>query len=359
MNVEVMIYIYLFVCTSMIVFNVVTALLFKRRSKKTIRISENFSSTVEEQLDLIQLGEPCDEEHKKYMYKKLKRIGNMLAFDKMLESAYIESPDNVKAYLTQLNNVFIDLSNDYQGKDRIETAYFPYIIKKYRLLSENSIPIIEENLFALLNEPGLYCRENAMQALYSTGNCNIVLKAITITDKNDLFFHSKILTDGLLNFSGNTEELINGIILQFNKFSTDMKVTLLNYIRFSSGNHKDFAYSILNDKKANDEIRYSAIRYLGKYKYDKAYNLLCDLAKDIDAEKWEYSAIASSALSVYPSDETIQILKDNLYSKNWYIRYNSANSLKHIGVKYTELSDIIDGNDRYASEILRYILEKN
>lgn len=198
-----------------------------------------------------------------------------------------------------------------------------------------------------------------MQALYSTGNCNIVLKAITITDKNDLFFHSKILTDGLLNFSGNTEELINGIILQFNKFSTDMKVTLLNYIRFSSGNHKDFAYSILNDKKANDEIRYSAIRYLGKYKYDKAYNLLCDLAKDIDAEKWEYSAIASSALSVYPSDETIQILKDNLYSKNWYIRYNSANSLKHIGVKYTELSDIIDGNDRYASEILRYILEKN
>lgn len=154
MNVEVMIYIYLFVCTSMIVFNVVTALLFKRRSKKTIRISENFSSTVEEQLDKIQLGEPCDEEHKKYMYKKLKRIGNMLAFDKMLESAYIESPDNVKAYLTQLNNVFIDLSNDYQGKDRIETAYFPYIIKKYRLLSENSIPIIEENLFALLNEPG-------------------------------------------------------------------------------------------------------------------------------------------------------------------------------------------------------------
>lgn len=34
MNVETMIYIYLFVCLSMIIFNIITAIIFKRNDKK-------------------------------------------------------------------------------------------------------------------------------------------------------------------------------------------------------------------------------------------------------------------------------------------------------------------------------------
>lgn len=33
--------------------------------------------------------------------------------------------------------------------------------------------------------------------------------------------------------------------------------------------------------------------------------------------------------------------------------------MKNLGITYSELSDIIDGNDRYASEIIRYCLQRD
>lgn len=359
MSVEIMIYAYLFICTSMIIFNIATAFLFRYNAKKTVRISKKFYLKVNEQLNGIKNGLSCDAEHKKYMRKKLKRIGNMLAFDKMLEAAYTEDPELVKQYLNELEEVFIALSTDYCGKDKTEAAYFPYIIKKYRLLAEKTVPAIEEILFKLLDEPSIYCRENALQALYTTGNRECVMKAIKKIDKSDLFFHGKILSDGLLNFGGSTEKLIDEIISEFENFSNEMKAALLNFIRFASANRCEFAHSLLCDETEDDEIRYCAIRYLGKYKYEKSHALLCSLAENANESKWQYSAIASTALSIYPSEKTIGILKNNLYSKNWYIRVNSAKSLKKLGITYSELFDIIDGEDRYASEILRYMLEEN
>lgn len=359
MSVEIMIYVYLAVCASMIAFNIVTAVMFRYGAKKTVKVSKSFRIMVDRQLGGIQNGGLCDAAHKKYMCKSLKRIGNMLAFDKMLEAAYIDDPEGVKQYLSELESVFVELSAYYCGKDRIEAAYFPYIIKKYRLLFEKSIPAVEEILYGLLDERSVYCRENALQALYTTGNCKCVLAAIRKIDKSDLFFHEKLLCDGLLNFTGNTEELIDGIVSEFDSFSDETKVTLLNYIRLSSGRHCDFAYMLLRDEKRDDEIRYGAIRYLGKYRDEKSYDLLCTLAESTNAEKWQYSAIASTALSLYPTENTLRILKDNLCSKNWYIRFNSAESLHKLGITYSELSDVFDGEDRYAAEILRYMIARD
>ncbi len=283
----------------------------------------------------------------------------MIAFDKMLEETYTKNPDIVKQYLSELDGVFISLCKDYCGKDRIEAAYFPYIIKKYRIIAYRSFPSIEEALLDLLDEQSIYCRENAMQALYTTGNSDCIIKALMKIDKSDMFFHSKLLSDGLLNFMGSSKELSDKIVYHFDSFSCEMKVTLLNFLRFSTPNYCEFAYSLLCDEKQNDEIRFCAIRYLGKYHYDKAYEKLCLLSQNQNDEKWQYSAIASTALAIYPGEKTVELLKNNLYSRNWYIRSNSAESLNRLGISYIELADILDGDDRYAAEILRYILNRN
>lgn len=107
------------------------------------------------------------------------------------------------------------------------------------------------------------------------------------------------------------------------------------------------------------QLRYAAIRYLGKYPFSKAYEVLCGFAEENSEQKWEYAAIASTALGSYPCENTVHILKKNLYSRNWYVRLNSAASLKNLGITYSELSDIIDGNDRYASEIIKYCLQRD
>ncbi len=358
MNVEIMIYVYLFVCLAMIVFNIVTAFIFKKRDKKTEHVSERFYSAVLMQLERIKHNGHCDDEHKRYLSRKLKRVGNLIAFDKMLETAYAIETDEVKQYLSELDSVFIALCSHYCHRDSIEAAYIPFIIKKYRLIASRAFPSITETLFRLLDEPSIYCRENAMQALYTTGDCECVIKALMRVDKSEYFYHGKLISDGLLNFEGRCDELIDRIILQFDSFSTEMQINLLNYIRFSSPNYCEFSYSLLSDEDRDDEIRYCAIRYLGKYRFDEAYELLCRLSRELNAEKWQYAAIASTALAIYPSARTVELLKSNLYSRNWYIRYNAAESLERIGVSYSELTDILDGNDRYAAEILRYRLER-
>lgn len=359
MNVENMIYIYLFVCASMIVFNIVTAFVLKHRDQKTVKVSAKFYDKVQKQIEYMKQGTACDPSHIRYMRRKLKRVSNMVAFDQMLELFDEEQPQVIRQYLDELDHVFLTLCSYYCGKDKIEAAYFPYMIKKYHLITERSFAEMTEVLFALLDEPSIYCRENAMQALYTIGNSECIIKTLMKIDKSPLFFHGKLLSDGLLNFSGSSTELIDKIIQYFSCFSPEMKVNLLNYIRFSSGLYCEFQYSVLCDEKEDDEVRYCAIRYLGKYYYPNAYEILCSLSRNKQSDKWRYSAIASTALAIYPGQRTVALLKENLYSYNWYIRLNSADSLERLGVTYAELADVIDGEDRYASEILRYRLQRN
>lgn len=356
MNIEVLLYVYLTVCAGMIVFNIVTAMVLRHADRRTIRVSEDFRRTVEGQLERVRQQQEMDARHRKYLSRKLRRIGNMLAFDRMLEQAYIGDPATVRRYLEQLDSVLIALTADYGGRDRIEAAYFPYMIRKYRLIAFRSFPSIVGTLLKMLEEPSIYCRENAMQALYTTGDADCVLRALRIVDRSDRFYHDKLLSDGLLLFAGSAKELNDQIVAGFSDFSTNMQVTLLNYLRFSTDAYREFAYTLLCDETQDDEIRFACIRYLGKYPLEKARGLLCTLADRTAADRWEYAAIASTALGAYPGDGTVERLKHNLYSPNWYIRCNAARSLNQLGITYARLADVIDGNDRYASEILRYCL---
>lgn len=69
-------------------------------------------------------------------------------------------------------------------------------------------------------------------------------------------------------------------------------------------------------------------------------------------QRWEYAAIAATALSAYPGERTVEILKEALQSPNWYVRFNAAQSLEAFQLSYWELSDVMEGGDRYAREIL-------
>ena len=40
------------------------------------------------------------------------------------------------------------------------------------------------------------------------------------------------------------------------------------------------------------------------------------------------------------------------------MRYNAADSLERLGVKYEEMIDVFEGGDRYASDMLRYRFDR-
>ena len=354
MKIEIMIYVYLAICVGMIFFNIVSAVLSRLRDKRISKISKRFNTRILKELEHLEQSGNIHNSHKKYLSKKLKRIGNMRSFDIMLEREYTENPVLVQKYLHSLNGVFVSLAISYCKKEAMEAAFFPYIIKKYRILQGHSFDSMTDMLYSLLTEPSIYCRENAMQAIYTTGDTDCVLKALKIIDNPGRFYHDKLITDGLMNFDGSFSKLNTALWEAFEEFSVQMQLALLNYFRFIPDDHRDRMMKLLIDKNRDDEIRFACIRYFGKYRFDEAYQYLLEYADCRNDARWEYCAIASSALSTYPCQKTVERLKANLYHPNWYIRFNSSQSLEKMGLTYMDLIDIVEGNDRYASEILRY-----
>lgn len=354
MKIEVMIYVYLAICVGMILFNIVSAVLSRSRDKRISETNKRFNDRIRNELAFLEQNGNIHINHKKYLSKKLKRIGNMRSFDMMLESEYTEDPELVQQYLHSLNGVFVSLTISYCKKEAMEAAFFPYIIKKYRILQGRPFNSIIDMLYSLLTEPSIYCRENAMQAIYTTGDTDCVLKALKIVDNPNRFYHDKLITDGLMNFDGSFAKLNTALWEAFEDFSVQMQLALLNYFRFSPGDHCERILQLMTDKNRDDEIKFACIRYFGKYRFDKAYPHLLQYADCRNDARWEYCAIASSALSIYPCEKTTERLKANLYHRNWYIRFNSSQALEKMGLTYIDLIDIVEGNDRYASEILRY-----
>ena len=353
MKVETLIYAYLAVCVSMILFNIVCIFIFRKKDKNIKKRSIDFIDIIEAQLD----QQTVDEKHKNFLRKKLKKINHMMAFDETLEKLYAERPDDIKKYIADISSVFVFLTFKYNEKNHIQAAYFPYIIKKYHVFKGSGIPIVLDSLMELVKEENMYCRENALQALYSIGDADSVIKALKILDKTGSFHHGKMIADGLLCFSGSVDELSRQLWENFDAFSVAPKQAVLDYFRFSSRDHCEKMLQIMTDGGENQELRFSAIRYFAKYYYEPALAHLYSLATD-DALVWEYRAIVASALGNYPAEQTEMLLKEFLCDPNWYVRYNAADSLERLGVQYEEMIDIFEGRDRYAAEMLRYRFDR-
>lgn len=354
MKVEILIYAYLAVCASMIAFNIACIIVFRRRDRKINSCKINFAEEIRRCIE----NNGVDERHRKFLTKKLRRINNLMAFDKTLEELFPENPDEIKRYIDALSPVFVYLSLEYLKKNKLQAAYFPYIIRKYRICSGQNISIITDTMLALVREPSLYCRQNAMQALNIIGDAASVVKALHMIDECGYYHHSKLISDGLLEFSGNSKRLSDMLWQEFPEFSEKMQLALLDYFRFSSDEHRERILQLLISESPTDEVAYSCIRYFGKYHYEPAYPYLLDFAEDADETHWEYTAITATALASYPCEKTEEVLKSLLHSRNWHVRYNASQSLDKLGYEYTDLIDIFEGEDRYAGEIMRYRLDQ-
>ena len=358
MKVEIMIYAYFAVCISMILFNIVYVFILRHRVKAIVSNSEKFEKMISKQLQNIENGIGVEENHKKYLCKALERTAYITAFDKALEKLYDSNKEYVEQYFYQTYSVFEHLTQRYISKDTIKIAYFPYILNKYDILLHDESGEVTKTLMELLRSVNIYCRENSLKAIYSTKNEKLVAEALKIIDRNLTFHHPKLICDGLLTFNGDRQKLKDCLLKNFDAFSVQMKLNILNFFRFGNIRCDDVMLDLLTNEKNNSEIHFSAIRYFEKFPIPKAHQIIQKFAENKEELSWEYQAIASSALKSYPDDVTFRILVNNLSSPNWHVRQNSAISCEKLGYTYHDLISVFDGNDRYAREIIRYGLDK-
>jgi len=358
MKVEIMIYAYIAICISMILYNIVYVFVLRHREKALSSNSLRFEKIIQNEIERIHSGEGVSEAHKELLCKKLDRTAGITAFDKALEKIYKNQPESTQKYLYETFSVFEYLTHRYIAKDTLKIAYFPYILHKYNILEHYGSERLTDALLDLLRSVNVYCRENTLKAIYTMKNPELVISALKIIDKNLTFHHPKLICDGLLNYKGDKEEMKKRLFESFNEYSVDMQLNILNYFRFGNVRSDEEMLEILTSEKMNRELRFSAIRYFEKFPNTSAERIIQSFAENRENLTWEYQAIASSALKSYPGDVTFRILVENLSSSNWHIRQNSAISLEKLGYTYHDLISVFDGDDRYAREIMRYRLDK-
>lgn len=357
---QILLYGYGIICLSMILFNTVYSFILKRNDVRLERKIKKFEKEALRQIENIRNSEEIDKKHFEYLERKLTHVYNLIAFDKVLKKQY-ESGDSpeLSAYLRSLKPVMLYLAVDYRKRDSLEAAYFLYFIGRYNYCGRMPMDSLQDIVVDYMNKHNLYCRVNALQALYCFGSVDNIVKAIDIQDKSGYFLHEKILQEGLLSYSGDHEQLICRLWDKFESFGEKTQLSVLNYIRYKSGAYLKEMYAIMQDEARGKELRISAIRYFGKYKYEPAKQLLLKFAMEDDPSRWEYAAISVNSLASYEGEDVEDILIKAMHSANWYVRYNAAVSLDAHNLSYENLLEIVGGNDRYAREMLLYRLSSN
>ena len=96
MRIENLIYLFLAVLVSMIVFNIVCIFVFSFQDRRLNKNNNRFAELIRKQMET-----GIDDKHKKYMYRKLKNIDNLQAFDLALEGLMKEDDEMAKKYFKQ------------------------------------------------------------------------------------------------------------------------------------------------------------------------------------------------------------------------------------------------------------------
>lgn len=290
------------------------------------------------------------------MARELHAHGRLTAFHAAMDEIEADSPKIAAECMPLLAEIVQGLLTWYGERSERKQAYYTYLVTRFQVMYHAPSQRLTAFLLRQIGEAkSIYNIENALRAIYSAGDVALVLKALELLDGAEgVFIHEKLLVDGLLTFEPR-DELIAALWPRMAHYGTQMHELLLDYIRFASGAWREEMLALLRSTEEL-EVRIACFRYFGRYPDERVRPLLYEVGREADAPQWELCAVCMTVLSAYPEGETVEILKRGLRSRNWYVRYNAALSLQELKVDAALVRDVLEGDDRYAKEMLQYRL---
>lgn len=360
MKIEVLIYVYIAICLCVLAFSSSYILVDKGQKTRLTRKSRELEDKVFKQAERLKNGQEVEEAHKNMLFGRLIFLRSLEAFHSSLMLFKERDEKLLEEYLRQIRPVFSKLAGIYMRRDDIDRAYFAYLAEQYRLCLPKGSDSLTRFILELASSHSVYCRENALRALYASGNTTLVVSAYEQMNRLGIHHHIKLVVDGLARFQGDRQELAERLWGYSGELDDEWRLAVMQFIRMVSDQFCGEFFAMLTDEMINRELRFEAIRYFRKYFYKPAGNVLINFVSYSEVLDWEYAALAASALGNYPGPQTILALKQALASRNWYIRFNAAETLVDtLKVPYLELADIYNGEDRYAREILDYMMDRH
>lgn len=357
---EMILYFYMASCLAVLVFNILYIFVDKYKGRRLEHRSLEMVDEISGQIQDTKEGN-IQEAYFFGLARRLRKLEKLRAFEFSMDEIQKTVPkEDMKEYLEHLRRVFLELVPIYEKRDEIEQAYFASLVEKFEIdRGHKGYDGLMDLMIRMVVNKGVYVRENALKALYMMGNKEAVLAAWEKMEDNEIYHSKKLLSDGLLSFTGDRGGLARLLFGHRDRFEPRLILPVMQFIRFLGEDFRSEFLEIMKKETEDKEIRLEAVRYFRKYPYGPAREALQRFLQYHEFLDWEYAAVAAQALASYPGPDTVDCLKEGLKAANWYVRLNCADALI-VGLKIQkkDLFDVYNGRDRYAREILHYVTEK-
>jgi len=347
---ENILYIYLIVFISILFFDVV-CIFYRKASKIKMKKTE---SKIQEFINKEDLKN-VSLKHINKLKSKLKKTNYLIAFTNIVDLMDVNQRE---VYLMNLKSVFLYLTPYYERKEVILQTYFVHFLKDYSFIYSDNNNIIIKYLKECTLSSSIYLRETALKALYKIGDINYLREVFFNMNYLNINHHHKLITDGLLTFDKDVDELSKMLIEELDNYNENFKIASINYFNYKKIECQKALYDLLVKDNESKEVKISCIRYFTNVKYKGVVPLLYEFIND-DRNNWEYSVVAARALSNYKSKESTEVLIKAIHSQNWFVRNNAAESLIKITSRDYLDKVISKLDDKYAIDALKYKLDIN
>lgn len=351
------IYFYIFICISLLVFNLVYILSSSYLKKSQRRRAAIWRRELNSVLKNINQGYDVQEDHKIRLKQKLRWTEELIAYNEAIQQISLRYEDSMKFYFDNCRDVFQILAFDYKKRGAMERGFIAYLISVYYKDLFYKQDILAEILLTYLEDSTVYCRENVLQALYVMGNAAAVERAFALFSEQGWYHYPRLISDGMNLFTGNKESLIRRLWSHMEGWNEELIVALIQFASNVSGEFCEDFLLTLKDYKTPLEIRFALLRYFQRWNYEPAREFIIKSVLENGENYDGLSIVASDVAAQYPGDDTKQALKKAVCSQDWYIRRNAAASLISLGISEEEIYEMRRNGDKYAAEMLNYMIE--
>ncbi len=350
--VEGVIYFYIFICIALLVFNVVYIMrdtfVERRRGERIVWWKNKLTGA-----GCLSGSQPVPEN----LYNRLCRIEHLMAFHAVVTEDVLPDADRTEAFFRTNLGMLRRLALEYGRKTAMERAYYAYVIASFHSPLETPHDNLSEILLRYIDDSTVYCRENVLNAFYALGSEQALEQALAALNENGYYHNPKLISDGMARFTGDKISLVRRLWRHRYDWEECLVVGLVQFATGIKGDTFDADFlAELESGELSEEIRFALVRYFRRHHYETAAEVLIRLLRHDETGEDNLAIAAAASLVSYPGGDTKEALKKAVTSRNWYVRRNAAGSLAEIGITDKDLEDIRSSHDRYAEEMIGYML---
>lgn len=355
----------IYLCLCMMLFDLYLLVFHQVDKRLTPRRDKKVRLLFAGQIGRLGAGQPLDAKGQKWLMRFLTRPRGLDAFLSAMGTLGADGVERLIPYYAACLPMLESLVRKTRKEPKEYRAQLAYVLYRMDLgknpeladaASHTRLHDLSEAILEDVIGESVYLRENTLRAVITIGRPKAVRHALQLLARHPLLVNHQLLADDLLLFPGNPRTLLDLLHSQFEDFCPMLQVSCINYMRLLKDgcSQERFIPAMqrrLESDETNGEVRLAAIRFFASHPLPAAKPALLRLLAD-DKSAYNFAAVAAMALKAYPGQDTVASLVRGLSSRNWYVRFNCADSLLSLGVEYEAVVRASD--DPYAREMMIY-----